>query len=409
MVRTIAALAAALVALASSLWCAAPALADSVFGVGGIGEPSLPEEARIRALGGAGAAEHGETDFSFVNPASIARAKHLSLQATLLSTRRWTNTLSYGDGSSYESSFPSIRLVVRLPGSFILGGAYVLGTDADFAVVRPESMGVASELQVTGGGGIQFARATLARRLNKQLNFGIDYEIVGGSYSELWVRRFPEPGFQTSLDTLEISWDRDGRFRFGLNYVAAKGWAVGGVYEMEQSLPVTLTQETSGARTREAGDELVIPSGYTIGFSAPLGGGKRLVGQYQRALWSRSSLQSALVDFRWGERYSIGFERAAPKFSGPSILSKIPIRLGWTYLIWPDLLPLAGSEDISTGTAGVTEWAFSIGTGAATGDRSGIFDASLEYGRRGNLDTLGADESFLRLALSLQITDQTWK
>jgi len=399
----------ALAAFASSPWSTAPALADSVFGVGGLGEPSLPEDAQIRALGGAGAAEHGETDFSFVNPASIAGAKHLSLQATLLSTRRWTNTVSYGEGSSYESAFPSIRLVIRLPASIILGGAYILGTDADFAIVRAESMGVASELGIAGSGGIQFTRLTLARRINKRFNLGIDYEIIGGSYNEIWVRQFPTPNFQESRDTLEVSWDRNGRFRFGLNYVAPRGWAIGGVYEMEQSLPVTLTQATSGTRTREAADELVIPSGYTLGFSAPFGGGKRMVGQYQRALWNRSSLRSDLVDFRAEERFSLGFERNVPRFPGKSLFSKIPIRIGWTYLRWPDLLPVAGAEDIYGGTAGVTEWAFSLGTGAATGDRGGVFDASLEWGRRGNIGTLGADESFLRLALSLQVTDQTWK
>ena len=58
--------------------------ANSVYSSGGLGEPSLEENARLRALGGAGAAEHGESEFSLVNPASIAGAQHLVLEATLL-------------------------------------------------------------------------------------------------------------------------------------------------------------------------------------------------------------------------------------------------------------------------------------------------------------------------------------
>jgi hypothetical protein len=406
------ALAAPLLALAAfflALAAAAPARADSVFAVGGLGEPSLPEGARIRALGGAGVAEHGANSYSFVNPASIALAQHLALQATLLSTIRSTKSLNYGDQDAYDSAFPSIRLVIRLPGSFVLGASYVLGTNADFVVVRSESAGVVSQLGIEGGGGIQLARASLARRLGRGFNAGVDFEIVGGGYNELWVRQFVNPNYFTARDTLQVSWDRLGRWRLGLNYVAPAGWALGGVYETARSLPLTFKQTTQGAATYETGRSLDIPSGYTLGFAAPIGGRNRVVGQYQRINWERSSLQSDLVDFHPQERYSIGFERGVPRIPGPSALDRLPIRLGYTYLRWPDLLPVAGASDISGGTAAVTEWAVSIGTGANSPDKGGAFDVSIEGGKRGNFDSLGASESFLRIAISLQVTDESWK
>ena len=61
----------AIVLIAIVAWLAAaprPGAANSVFSVGGLGEPSLEETARLRALGGAGAAAHGETGTSMVNP-----------------------------------------------------------------------------------------------------------------------------------------------------------------------------------------------------------------------------------------------------------------------------------------------------------------------------------------------------
>jgi len=102
-----------------------------------------------------------------------------------------------------------------------------------------------------------------------------------------------------------------------------------------------------------------------------------------------------------------GEAEAAP--GGGSLLERLPLRFGATVLNWPDLLPRAGASDVSGGVAHVDEWAVSLGTGVLTPDRGGSFDLSLEGGRRGNEDDLGARETFLRLTLSIQVSDETWK
>jgi hypothetical protein len=403
--RTLGAIAVAALPLLGS---ASVARAGSVFAVGGLGEPTLQEDARIRALGGAGVAEQGPSEFSNINPASIAGSQHLALQATFLSSIRNTKSTRYGSQSAYDPSFPNIRLILKLPKRFVIGASYILGTNADFNIVRPESSGAASTLEIEGAGGIEYARLGLAHVLGKGLSAGVDYEMIGGNYSELWVRRFANPNYLTALDTLKITWDRLGRWRFGLTYAGSGGWSLGAEYETQRTLPLTFRQTTPGTVTLETGRSLTIPSGYAAGFSAPLGGRQRVVGQYQRILWDPSSLESDLVSFRWEERYSVGFERRAPARSA-NVLGRMPIRMGYTYLRWPDLLPVAGASDISGGTAGVTEWAVSLGSGTYTADHGGRLDFALEYGKRGNLDTLGASESFLRLSISIQVTDETWK
>jgi hypothetical protein len=390
------------------LIAAGPALAGSVFSVGGLGEPNLQEDARLRALGGAGVAEHGPSEFSNVNPASIAGAQHLALQATFLSSVRNTKSTLYGSQSAYDPSFPAIRLILKLPQKFVVGASYILGTNADNDIVRPESSGAVSSLKIEGNGGIQYARLSVAHALPKGFNAGVDYEFIGGSYSELWVRRFVNPNYNTALDTLKISWERLGRWRLGMTYVARGGWALGAEYETERTLPLTFRQTTPGSVTIETDRSLTIPAGYAAGFSAPIGARQRVVGQYQRTLWDPSSLESNLVSFQAEERYSIGFERK-PRSFGSGVLSRMPLRLGYTYLRWPDLLPVAGASDISGGTSGVTEWAVSLGSGTYTADRGGTIDFTLEYGKRGDLDVLGASESFLRVSISIQVTDETWK
>jgi hypothetical protein len=171
-----------------------PARANSVFASGGLGEPELEENARLRALGGAGVAEHGASDFSLVNPASIAEAQHLILEASLLAARRNVSTLHFGDETASETTFPSVRLVVRLPGAWILGGSFLHGTNGQFGLVRPESTGAPSVVEVDGRGGITYVRATLAKGLGPSLRLGVDFDVIGGSYHEEWERDFTIPG-----------------------------------------------------------------------------------------------------------------------------------------------------------------------------------------------------------------------
>jgi hypothetical protein len=395
------------IALAVAAFRARPAVAESVFAVGGLGEPSLEENAALRALGGAGVAEHGPSSFSLVNPASTAEAQHLILEATFLSTRRNISTVDFGDETAYETSIPSVRMNVRLPAGFVLGGSYLLGTSGQFAIDRPDTSGVLSTLHIDGSGGINYARGTLARKLTKRLLLGVDYEVVGGSFREEWTRRFPDVNLATARDTLETSWQRLGRWRAGAVWAPLSWFSVGGVYETGRRLPMEQRHRTAGADEITMGNSLDIPSGWATGFNLSLTDRSRIVGQYRRQQWDATDLNTDLVILRWQERYSVGLERRAGVYGSP--LSKMPLRIGATFLRWPDLLPVAGATDISGGVAGVNEWAVSIGSGLVTRDKGGALDVSLEGGRRGSKTDLGAEETFIRAALSLRVSDETWK
>lgn len=394
-------------ALALALLAPTLARANSVFSVGGLGEPSLEESARLRALGGAGAAEHGIAEFSLVNPASIAEAQHLVLEATLLAGRRSVSTVHYGDESASETTFPSVRLVVRFPGAWILSGSFLQGPNGQFGIVRAETTGTASLVEVEGRGGISFLRATLAKRLTEALRAGVDFEVIGGSYHEEWTRDFVDPGLETARDTIDLTWDRLGRWRAGIQYVRP-GWAIGAAYEAARRVPLTLRERTAASDIRTGSVSLRVPSGFAAGFQVGLGGRRRIVGQYRRQNWGEESLESDLVSFRPLVRYSVGFERGGNP-GASSLLGRMPIRLGGTYLNWPDLLPPVGQVDITNGTAKVDEWALSIGSGLRTRDGGGAIDWSLEGGRRGTKEELGATETFFRLGLSLRVSDETWR
>ncbi len=387
---------------------AATARANSVYSVGGLGEPSLEEGARLRALGGAGVAEHGERTHSFVNPASIAEAEHLLIEGTILPTYRRVEGATLGSETARETAVPSLRALIRLPKDLVLAGSYLVGTNAHFDLLREEDAGTPSTVRIEGRGGLDLIRVSLARKATPGLRLGVDYEIIAGSYREEWSRDFADTALATARDTLETSYSRQGRWRLGAQYSRGRV-TVGGVYETARRLPLTITQRTAGTLVQREGESLTIPSGFAAGFSASVTERLRLVGQYRRANWDRESLASDLVDFRAEERFSFGVERGRALEAGGGFLTRLPIRVGATLLKWPDLLPVSGASSIAGGTAGIKEVAFSIGTGFQSRDKGGAVDLSLEAGSRGNKDDLGASERFVRFALSLQVSDDTWK
>jgi hypothetical protein len=407
-VRTRSCAAGLLAACLSLLAATTPARAHSVFSIGGLGEPQNPEPARLRALGGAGAAEQGPRNFSLVNPATMADVERLLIEGTILPQWRRIDTASRPTESARETTFPSLRAMVALPGRLVLGGAYVAGTSGQFRVDRDEASAPLSHLRIEGSGGMNFIRVSLARRLAPSLALGIDYDVVAGSYREDWARTFDDSSLVASRDTLKFSYEKRGRLRLGA-VASHAGFALGAAFEAERSLPLTATQRTAGASVTESKGRLTLPTGFVVGASAPLGDRYRAVAQYARASYSRSTLASDLVDFRAEQRVSLGFERKAATEHGLPLLARIPIRVGAYRLAWPDLLPPAGAVDISGGTAGVDEWGFTLGSGLRSRDQEGSVDFALEGGWRGDRDALGAREYFLRLGISLLVSDDTWK
>ncbi len=395
-------------ALALLVAAAAPARANSVFSIGGLGEPQLEESARLRALGGAGAAEHGPREISLVNPASLGDVDRLLLEGTVLPGFRRIRSSSFPSESANETTFPSARGVIALPWRMVLGASYVAGTNGEFRVDRQESAGVSSSLRIDGSGGINFLRLTLARRVTPSFRVGADYEVIAGSYRESWVRTFSDSGLVAARDSLAVDYSRESRWRFGAQ-LTKKGWTLGAVFETAQGLPLEISRETIGADERFTGRRLTIPSGFAVGFSAPVRERLRTVGQYRRANWKRSSLVSDLVDFRAQQRFSLGIERTRGTEDAMSFWRRLPIRVGGYYFQWPDLLPRAGASDVSGGTAGVNEMAATFGAGLVTKDRGGELDVSVEVGSRGDQSALGVSERFVRLGISLLVSDETWK
>jgi hypothetical protein len=247
----------------------------------------------------------------------------------------------------------------------------------------------------------------MARRLGPTINVGADYEVIAGSFREDWVRDFADTALTTTRDTLETSWGHQGRWRLGAQ-VHRGGWSLGGVYEIARRLPLTTTQRTAGSFVRREHQSLLIPSGFTVGAAGALTERLKVAAQYRRANWAKEAIESDLVDFRAQERYGFGLEWLAPA-GETSFWKRLPIRVGGSVLRWPDLLPPAGAGDVLGGSVGIKEWAVSLGTGIKSQDRGGSIDLALEAGSRGDQDALGMKEKFLRLAVTLQVSDDTWK
>ncbi len=262
-------------------------------------------------------------------------------------------------------------------------------------------------MKIDGSGGINFLRVSLARRMAPALLLGADWEVIAGSYRETWLRTFSDSGLVEARDTLEVKYPKKARFRFGAQLMK-DDWTLGAAFETSQSLPLEQRRSTTGVSQSFTG-RLTIPTGFTVGLSAPLRERLRAVAQYRRANWGRSSLQSNLVDFRALQRFSFGLERTHGPSEGVPFWRKIPLRVGGYLLQWPDLLPRAGATDLSGGSAKVDEKAITLGAGLVTKDQGGGLDLSLELGTRGDKNALGVSEKFARIGISFLVSDETWK
>jgi len=191
--------------LALALAAAGSARANSILSIGGLGEPQLEEPARLRALGGVGAAEHGLREISLVNPASLADVERILLELTSLPELRRVSAATVPAETVRETTFPSARAVIALPGRIVLGASYVAGTNAEFSAVRDENAGAPSTVTIEGNGGMNFLRVSLARRIVPALRLGVDWEVIAGSYQESWVRTFSDSGLATTRDSLSVN------------------------------------------------------------------------------------------------------------------------------------------------------------------------------------------------------------
>lgn len=380
------------------LAASAPPLAaqESVFNLPGFGLPGSSESVRAQALGGAGIALPGNI-FTLDSPASHARFDRAGLYLSLLGqqTRVEDETRS---GEFDDVVFPMGQAIVPAGDAAISVGYHQF---VDFDARLDSSVifeGDTFPAALDSDGGISVLSPAVSYAFDPATALGVSLDIYGGSREDVRaVETVDLDGNSvTTADTLARNFDGIG-LTVGVERRLGEDILLGAAWKLRPSMTSEITNSAADRLDGQA-VEIDLPSEIVVGASAGLG---------------RRLTAAGVVRYSgWG-----GFERPA---EGEDLADAIEIGGGIEfapaspvlYLLGPDAPLRAGVRwrrlPVQVGGEAVREWGASLGYGRSFGARSRV-DVVLEYGRRGDIDTHGLAERFLRLGVGVGVFEQwTW-
>ena len=374
--------------IASVLAIAAPARAqESVFNLPLPGLPGTSESVRSRGMGGApGGLTEGS--FSMENPAWIADAGRAGLYLSLLG-QRTTAEDRQTSGDFDDVVFPMGLGVVPAFGA-VVGVGYYQYLDFDAAVessVVFEGESVPVGLDADGGVGV--LAPILAHTFDERTTAGLSLDVYLGSREV--VRSISIPDEVATRDTL--SRDFSG---LGLTLGVTRGFGdaarIGVAYRLRPDLDSDVTRAGDPdllGRSSEVRlpDELLLEATALVSERLRIGGRLRYAG-WEGSVEEDLGTAGAELGNAWEVGGGIEFAPESPVvfLVGPTA----PIRVGARWARLP----------IRVEDQAVDEWSLALGYSRSFSALSRV-DVALEYGRRGDLDSNGLSERFVRLGVGM--------
>lgn len=350
----------------------------------GLGYPVEPVDARAAALGVTGIGLFGGT-FSLRSPADLTEHEYpgfgLSFAGESIDIEGGPNL------STNRQRFTSIRALVPFSewaASIGFGGAF----DQDWTVRFQDTLQLADgrvpfEEAREHDGGISTIDLSLARSLGA-VSLGVSAQRWNGSLRSTFNRRFSAPldGAPTLGNTggsQELAY-RGWQFRGGASVRLGDRLLLSG----SLGLPGTLTADADTAGSTE----FDIPASFEIGGSARLTDDLLVTAATGRSNWSELGTvrEAAAHDASW-----IG---GGIEYGGLTLLgAALPIRVGARRADLP----------FSPGDTTLQEKAITAGFGWEFRQGLAAFELGAEFGRRGDFEVDGLEESFTRFTLSFKL------
>jgi hypothetical protein len=374
------------------------------------GEPLLPMDAHVIALGGAAEARWELESGLPSNPAQLMAIEGVSF-ATVLQLRRGLRDLAgeQADWDETRQDFPAFQISATLPRGVHLGLGYRadLRSRGAYSLTVPFTLdaGLTQHyaLHYTQSGGLSRFPLSVALQLGEDYRAGIGLDLCRGSLSQEWVYDFPNAqsgdadlGYQDRRVRRQASWYGTGLVLglqarpLGAATVFSLRWEGGsdlsGDSQIETAGESDLELATLGGR---------MPARWAVGTARHLPRGTTVSLQYEHEAWASYEAPlpgSPLADV---DRLCLGVEWQGE--AGARGARRPPLRLGLRLGNWPAPDPVTGSE--------VRETSLSLGTGFDLPAGRGSLDVAGFWQQLG-MDG-GESERRLGLALSLR-TSETW-
>lgn len=362
---------------------------ESVFNLPLPGLPGTGESVRSRGMGGAPAELAGGA-FSMDNPAWLAGAERAGLYLSLLGQRTTAEDREVS-GDFEDVVFPMGQAAVPAFGA-VIGVGYSQHLDFDASIDSSVLFeGDTVPVGFDSEGGVGVLAPMLGYAVDERTSAGVSLDVYLGSREV--VRSVSIPGELATRDTLARDFSGVG-LTLGITREIGPGSRLGLAYRLRPDLDSEVTRsgdpDLVGLESEvQLPDELLVEAGVRFSERLQLGVALRYAG------WEGPAVEDPAGNgITLGDAWDVGggFELAPASPVIYVIGPESPLRVGARWRRLP--LRIDGEP--------VAEWALAIGYSRAFGALSRM-DLALEYGRRGDLESHGLSERFVRLAVGMGV------
>ena len=390
-------------AVVASLRVPAAVAQESIFSLQFLGISEESGDVRARGLGVLGVGLPETQTAITLNPATHAGLSRMTLSVMGLAGKRHADDGVLADDQGM-ARFPHARIALPIPGRLVLSAGFVgqRNFSGQFTLPEAGAGGLGYTQDFDRSGTLYTMPVGIARAFGSRVKVGATFDFVFGTVDEAWTttgdsllalktrRRDTFSGRTVTLGTLLQPW---APLRLGLSVTPGM--------DLDRSARTTIEDArlvggTTALRDTTVLSEVQFPVSWRAGASADLGTHWTLVADALRRDWSD-------YDGRLYGAESLGLESrvgAGVEFrpQRPDWWGRIAYRAGVSRTTWPQRV----------GGNRVRETAVHIGTGLDLKGGFGRLDLGFEYGRTGDLDRNGQQESSWRFLLGLS-GQETWR
>jgi len=392
--RICAALVPAMLLLAAAL--AAPASAQSIFGINFLGEEQFAGSGRYRALGLSAYAAVDTMNAVSANPAAMADLSSFTfsiLEAVSLSNVRSSST------TAYENRFqmPSVMLAVPLAKGLVFGGGYRTRFEGkgNFSLEHPLGDAPVGFDAYEHRSGLFTVPVSLAWRATSWARVSGAYQIERGSITDnslfIYHKTYYSKTESKRLRSFSgSSWSASALIQVHPRLSVGAGVTTSTGYSVDETFRYTLAKLDSLSHF-----DFTLPLSWEVGASAGI------IGRWwlHAHIWQRSAPEPRGFEHLAG---SIGDERLIAfgverlRAQSGAFFDRIPLRIGFYENRWHVEYP----EGRPVNSRFVT-----FGTGFGLPGGPGVIDVSFEIGQIGSISANGLDERVFRFALGLSASE----
>ena len=389
----------------------APARAESLWGMEGIGRPVTPYDHAARGAGSTGIALDDPFGMSFVNPAAMAHARMAQAHFGMVGQDRWIRAADGGSDRRLDTRVTMGHVVLPGPGPLRWSFGYHDLTDGTYQVAIHANSGREDQYTRTwkGDGGVAELSAGVAAGLpGGRAAVGLEFGLANGTLREVVEDKFLSSQYLERRDILRTRVLGGHMLGLGVQVAPRSGVSLGAVWRSSSSLDLRAHNTTSDGVGWEDRAFFALPSELGLGLGVRRDR-IRVAADWNHAAWGDAKFDTRGVEispaplpFRDTDRLGVGLTLfpAVTETKG-TLLRRSVWRAGFSWGQLPVRQRSITADGASTPGPTVVEWALTAGCGLPVKVDRGGLDLFLEAGRTGNLKDVQLREMFLRLGVGV--------